>query len=233
MKKMKNRVLAVIAIMAIMCMTLTGCGSKIAPADETVNALFELAAKSNASPMKDLLGFASEEDVRSTFFEEDADMELVEKLSNEFTSAGIDLSDEEIQKITDSMMAVIDKINCTAEITSESNDETVVTLTIYGYSKDNMSQIVSDAQTKMFESITEEDQMSIAGGDKEVLVKYVSQYINDFIAGISAMELNSEPVVVTVNCKKLAVDVNGKETVAWLPSNMNSFSYDIVDAIYQ
>lgn len=233
MKKIKKRVFAVIAIMTIMCMALTGCGSKIAPADETVSALFELAAKSNAAPMKDLLGFASEEDVRNTFFEEGADMELVEKLSSEFTSAGVNLSDEEIQEITDSMMTVLNKINYTAEIISESSDETVVTLKIYGYSKDNLNQTVSDAQTKMFESITEEDQMTIMGGDEEVLKKYILQYINDFVAGISAAELNSKPVEVTVSCKKLAVDVSGKETIAWLPSDMNSFSKEVEAAMFQ
>lgn len=233
MEKIKKRVFAVIAIMTIMCMTLTGCGSKIAPADESVSALFELAAKSNAAPMKDLLGFASEEDVRNTFFEEDADMELVEKLSSEFTSAGVDLSDEEIQEVTDSMMTVLNKINYTAEIISESSDKTVVTLKVYGYSKDNLNQSVSNAQTKMFESITEEDRMAIIGGDEEILKKYILQCINDFVAGISATELNSEPVEVTVSCKKLAVDVSGKETIVWLPSDMNSFSKEVEAAMFQ
>lgn len=233
MKKMKKRVLAVVATMAIMCMTLTGCGSKMAPADETVSALFELAAKSNAAPMKDLLGFASEEDVRSAFFEEGADMELVDELSSELASAGVDLSDEEVQEITDSMMAVLDKINYTTEITSESSDQTVVTLKVYGYSMDDMTQVMVDASNKMMESVTEEDQMAIMGGDTEVLTKYMQQYLNDFLAGLSAMELNTEPVEVTVNCEKLAVDVSGKETAAWLPSDMNGFSNDIEAAMFQ
>lgn len=233
MKKAKKRVFAVITILAIMCMTLTGCGSKIAPADETVIALFELAAKNNATPMKDLLGFASEEDVRSTFFEEGADIELADKLSSELTSADIDLSDEEIKKITDSMTAVLNKINYTAEITSESRDETVVTLKIYGYSTNDLNQIMNDAKAKMAESITEEDQIAIVGGDEEVLTKYIQQYISDFLTGISAVELNAEPVEVTVSCKKFAVDVNGKETIAWLPSDMNSFSKKIETAMFQ
>ncbi|MDE5908896.1 MAG: hypothetical protein K2H52_09200 [Lachnospiraceae bacterium] len=233
MKKMTKKVLAVVATMAIMCMTLTGCGSKMAPADQTVSALFELAAKSNAAPMKDLLGFASEEDVRSAFFEEGANTELVDELSSQLTSAGVNLSDEELQEITDSMMAVLDKINYTTEITSESSDQVTVSLKIYGYSLDDMNQVMIDASTTMMNSITEEDQLAVAGGDTEVLTKYMQQYISDFLAGLSAMELKTEPVDVTVVCEKLAVDVSGKETVAWLPSDMNTFSSQIDAAMFQ
>ncbi|MBD5547870.1 MAG: hypothetical protein HDQ97_10795 [Lachnospiraceae bacterium] len=233
MKKMKKRVLAVIAIMAIMCMTLTGCGTKMAPADETVSALFELTAKSNAAPMKDLLGFASEEDVRSTFFEEGADMELVDELSSELSNAGVDLSDEEVQEITDSIVAVLDKVNYTTEITSESSDKTVVTLKVYGYSMSDMNQAMMDAQAKMLDSLTEDDQIAIMGGDMEVMSKYMQQYLNDFLTELSDMELSTEPVEITVNCERLAVDVNGKETVAWLPNDMDGFSNDIAAAMFQ
>ena len=73
MNKFKTKALAIIAAMATLCMTLTGCGEKLAPADQTIGALFELAAKDNPAKMKDLLGFASEDDVRSAFFEEGAD----------------------------------------------------------------------------------------------------------------------------------------------------------------
>lgn len=233
MKKMTKKVLAVVASMAIMCMTLTGCGSKMAPANETVGALFELAAKSNPAPMKDLLGFASEEDVYSAFFEEGAETELVDELSSQLTSAGVNLTEEELQEITDSMTAVLNKINYTTEITSESSDQVTVSLKIYGYSLDDMNQVMIDASTTMVNSITEEDQLAAAGGDTEVLTKYMQQYISDFLAGLSAMELKTEPVEVTVVCEKLAVDVSGKETAAWLPSDMNTFSNQIDEAMFQ
>ena len=159
MKKVK-KVLAVVAAVAVMCMPLTGCGEKLVPADQTVGALFELAAKDNAAPMKDLLGFASEEDVSSAFFEEGADVELVDELKNELSSAGVELSDEDVQDLTDSMMTMLGKITYTAEITSESNDQTVVTLKINGFSYDEMTQIMMDAATKMTDSLTAEDQES-------------------------------------------------------------------------
>lgn len=233
MKKMKNKVLAVIATMAVLCMTLTGCGEKLVSADQTVGALFELAAKGNAAPMQDLLGFESEADVRSAFFEDGAETELVDGLKNQFTSAGLELSDEELQELTDSILAVLDKITYTAEITSEDKDTTVVTLKVNGYSSDALDQVVLDATNTFIESITEEDQIAIADGDEELLTSYLKQYLDNIMSGFTAMEPNAEAVEITVTCEKLSVDVSGKEKTAWLPSDMDSFSYDVAAAMFQ
>lgn len=233
MKKKKKKVLTVIATIAIMCITLTGCGAKMAPADETISALFELTAKSNAAPMKDLLGFTSEEDVYNTFFEEGSDTKMIDELRSQFAEAGIELSDEEIQEYTDSMMATFGKINYSSEITSESSDQIVVTLEVYGYFASDLYQVSADAQSKMLERISEDDQIAVMAGDTEILSKYMQQYFEEYLAGLSTLKLSTEPVKITVNCEKLAVDVNGKETVAWLPSDMNKFSKDIEAAIFQ
>ena len=233
MKKKKKKVLTVIATIAIMCITLTGCGAKMAPADETISALFELTAKSNAAPMNDLLGFTSEEDVYNTFFEEGSDTKMIEELRSQFAEAGIELSDEEIQEYTDSMMATFGKINYSSEITSESSDQIVVTLEVYGYFASDLYQVSADAQSKMLERISEDDQIAVMSGDTEILSKYMQQYFEEYLAGLSTLKLSTEPVKITVNCEKLAVDVNGKETVAWLPSDMNKFSKDIEAAIFQ
>lgn len=233
MKKKKKKVLTVIATIAIICITLTGCGAKMAPADETISALFELTAKSNAAPMKDLLGFTSEEDVYNTFFEEGSDTKMIDELRSQFAEAGIELSDEEIQEYTDSMMATFGKINYSSEITSESSDQIVVTLEVYGYFASDLYQVSADAQSKMLERISEDDQIAVMAGDTEILSKYMQQYFEEYLAGLSTLKLSTEPVKITVNCEKLAVDVNGKETVAWLPSDMNKFSKDIEAAIFQ
>ncbi len=232
MKKFK-KILAVVAAMAVMCMPLTGCGEKLAPADQTVGALFELAAKNNAAPMKDLLGFASDEDVRSAFFEESANVELVDELKDELSSAGVELSDEDVQELTDSMMTMLGKITYTAEITSESGDQTVVTLKVNGFSYDEMTQIMVDASNRMVESLTEEDQAAIYEGDMEVFNSYMQSYIKDFMSGLAAMEPSSEASEITVTCEKLKVDVSGKEKVAWLPSSMDGFSSDIESVMFK
>lgn len=231
MKKLK-KMLAIVAAMAVLCMTLTGCGEKLTPADQTISALFELASKNNTAPMKELLGFASDEDVRSAFFEEGADVELVDELKNELASAGVELSDEEVQDLTDSLEVMLGKLTYTAEITSEDKDVTVVTLKVNGFSYDEMSQVIMDAANTMMESITEEDQIAVANGDMEVFNKYMQQYVKDFVAGLAAMEPTADPVEFTVNCEKLSVEVSGKDKVAWLPSDMEAFSTDVENAMF-
>lgn len=63
----EKRLVAVAVVMVMVCMMLTGCGKKAAPADQTIDALFELYIKDNATPMKDLLGFETEEAVVEAF----------------------------------------------------------------------------------------------------------------------------------------------------------------------
>lgn len=232
MKKLK-KLLAVVATMAVVCMTLTGCGEKLPPADQTISSLFELAAKNNAAPMKDLLGFASEEEVRSAFFEEGADVELVDELKNELESAGVELSEEDVQDLTDSLEAMLNKINYTAEITSQDKDTTVVTLKVNGFSYNEMTNVIMDAANTMMESITEEDQIAIQNGDMEVFNNYMQQYVKDFVAGLAALEPSADPVEFTVTCEKLSVEANGKDKVAWLPSDMDGFSVDVENAMFQ
>ena len=232
MKKLK-KLLAVVATMAVVCMTLTGCGEKLPPADQTISSLFELAAKNNAAPMKDLLGFASEEEVRSAFFEEGADVELVDELKSELESAGVELSEEDVQDLTDSLETMLNKITYTAEITSQEKDTTVVTLKVNGFSYEEMTNIIMDAANTMMESITEEDQIAIQNGDMEVFNNYMQQYVKDFVAGLAALEPTADPVEFTVYCEKLSVEVNGKDKVAWLPSDMDGFSVDVENAMFQ
>ena len=62
MRNMKRNFAVLAAtVMAVCSIALTGCQQKLEPADQVVGALYELSVKENATPMKDLLGFASEE----------------------------------------------------------------------------------------------------------------------------------------------------------------------------
>ena len=234
MKRVTKKLLAVVAAMAVLCMTLTGCGgSKLDPADQTIGALFELAAKDNTTPMKNLLGFESDDAVRSAFFEEGYNMGWADQLKDALVSAGVEMSDADIQDLTDSLTAMMNKVTYTAEITSEEKDKTVVTLKVNGYSMSEMNDVMMDAANAMSESLTEEDQLAIMEGDTELLSSYMQQYLKDFLAGLGALETSAEPSEITVNCEKLAVEVNGKPTVAWLPSDMTKFANDVQNAIFK
>ena len=241
MRKTGMKLVAVVTAMVMMCMAFTGCGQKLAPADQTVSALLDLAIDGKTEPMMTLLGFESEEDVYNAFFEYGAavahDTEIVDELKDEFESRGLEIAEEEVQGFSDAMTALIEKVTYTAEITSEDKDVVVVTVKVNGISEDELEQIMMDAATVMSDSLTEnlteEDALAIMDGDMSVVTPYMQQYLKDIIAGISTMEPVAEPYEFDVTCEKLAVEVGEKEKVAWLPSDMNDFEDEVEAAIYQ
>lgn len=232
MKSVKRKFLTVIAAAAVMVMALTGCGEKLAPANETVSALFELSAKDNAEPMMELLGFASKEDANNAFFVEGTSVELADEIKSQVADLGVAIDESEIQEFSDAMLAMADKLAYTAEITSEEKDKVTVTMNVTGFSYEAVVQVTADAMTAMMESVTQEDQLAIAEGDMDLLASYMSQYLKDITAGMSALE-PTETVTFTVPCERLRIDVSGEEKIAWLPSDMEQFSKDVEGAVYQ
>ncbi|MBQ2935668.1 MAG: hypothetical protein IJD96_05450 [Lachnospiraceae bacterium] len=233
MKRTKRTLTAIVAMMALVCMMLAGCGAKSAPADQSVNALFELYAKNNAAPMQELLGFESVEAVNAAFVEEDAEVDVLAEMTSIIEDADVEMTEEEIQSFTDSLMGMVNKASATAEITSEDGDYTTVTLQVYGFSSEEMMTIITDCATAMTESITEEDAIAIGEGDMEVYNKYMKQYITDFVNGMAAMDPVAEPVEVVVECEKQLVEVNGKEQAEWMPVDMDGFCADVDAAMFQ
>ncbi len=215
-------------------MALAGCGSaELAPANQTVGAIFELTAKSNMTPMKDLLGFASEDDVRSTFLAEGSDSDdLVSQFQAQFTAEGVTMSDESVKEFADVLEEILARLTYTTEIISEDKETVVVSLKVNSYSAADMEQVTLDALTAMQERLTEEDQMAIMNGDNDILTSYMEGYFSDLVSGLSAMEISSEPVAIEVSCEKMLVDVSGKEKTAWMPSDLGGFYEDIEASIF-
>ncbi|MDE7446597.1 MAG: zinc-ribbon domain-containing protein [Lachnospiraceae bacterium] len=203
------------------------------PADKTVAALFEVYVKNNAGPMQELLGFTSEEDVYQAFYEKGIDMKLASQLSVELVDAGITFSDDEMEELLDSYIKFLSKAECTAEIKNENDDGIFVALEVYGFSFDEMTQAMLDASERMVNSITYEDQLAFAAGETEVLSAYMQQYMKDLFDKLSELEINTEPVEVIVYCEKVSINVSGTERIVYLPSDLDSFSYDIGDAVFQ
>ena len=232
MKKMKKS-LAIVAMTIVLSISATGCGQKLAPADQTISALFELVAQDNAASMTGLLGFASEQEARSAFIEEGEDLSMAEIVADAVESAGIDMSEEDKADLTQTMTNMVNKISYTAEITSESSDSVEVTLHVNGFKLDDLTNVMMDATNAMQENMTEEDAVAIQSGDMDVYNKYMNQYVKDFIAGLGGLEVNPDTVDIVVSCEKLAVEAESGKKVAWLPSNMNKFSNDVSDAILQ
>lgn len=242
MRSTKKKLMAVMTAVAVMGMSLMGCGEKLTPADQNVSALFELSAKNNPAPMMELLGYENEEDVYNAFFEEgiaaaEEDAEIIEELKSEFETMGLEITDEELQEFSDAITALVNKVTYTTEITSEDKDTTVVTVKVNGLSEAELEQIMMDAATVMSENLTEnlteEDALAIMDGDMSVVTPYMQQYLQDVIAGINAMEPVADVYEFEVTCQKLAVEVGDKEKVAWLPADMNDFEDEVEAAIYQ
>lgn len=234
MRRLKKKILTAIAALSVACMALAGCGSaELAPANQTVGAIFELTAKSNMTPMKDLLGFASEDDVRSTFLAEGSDSDdLVSQFQAQFTAEGVTMSDESVKEFADVLEEILARLTYTTEIISEDKETVVVSLKVNSYSAADMEQVTLDALTAMQERLTEEYQMAIMNGDNDILTSYMEGYFSDLVSGLSAMEISSEPVAIEVSCEKMLVDVSGKEKTAWMPSDLGGFYEDIEASIF-
>ncbi|MCM1135862.1 MAG: hypothetical protein NC400_09850 [Clostridium sp.] len=229
----KKKILAVVSALTVASAALTGCGGEqLIPADQTIGAIFELTAKNNPAPMKDLLGFASEEDVKSTFLAESTDQELVEQFQEQFSAEGLNMSNESVQAFADALEGMLGKLTYTAEITSEEKNKVVVSLKVNSFSADDMTQVTADALVAMQEKLTEEDQMAIMNGDTDVLTSYMEGYFADLVAGLSALELSEDAVDIEVPCEKMLVDVSGKDKTAWMPSDLSGFYDDIENCIF-
>lgn len=229
MKNMKTKLVLILAAVMMFSVLLTGCQSKIPPADQTMTAMYNLVVKEDAAPMKDLLGFASEDDVRSSMLSKDY-TGVAETFKNEFTGAGIDFSDEEIQQMSDTMKGLMNKLTCTAEIQGQAKDETTVVLKVTGYSNADMTKVMSDLITETQSNMDQETAKAIMSGDEEAAKKLMQDVIKQFITKIGEMEPSTETTDVTVKCKKMKVEVSGKEKIAWMPEDTNKLVSDLQSA---
>ena len=197
------------AVMMICSVALTGCQSKLVPADQVVGAMYELTVKENATPMKDLLGFASEDDVRASLLTDD------------------------YEEMSDTMSKLLNKLSYTAEIQDEGKDETTVLLKVTGYSSDDMNQIMTDLMTEIQTNMDEETLTALMTGDEEATMALMQDVIKQVIAKFGEMEPTTETTDVTVKCEKMKVEVSGKEKVSWMPSDMDKFVDDLENASFK
>lgn len=234
MRNMRKKIaLAAATVMTVCSIALTGCQSKLAPADQVVGALYELTIKNNAVPMKDLLGFASEEDVKSALMEEGADEDLVSMFKTEFESAGIEFSDAELQEMTTAVQGLVDKLGYTAEIKDETKDAVNVTLKVKSFSMSDMEKILVDIVTDMQTNMDEETMAAIMAGDQAAMQKLMQDAVKEFMSKLGGMEPAEEPVELTIKCERVKVNVSGKDKVAWMPLDLSKFSEDVNNASFK
>lgn len=233
MKNMKKKLAVIAAAVVMTCsVVLTGCQQKLVPADQVVGAMYDLVVKDNAVPMKDLLGFASEDDVRSSLME-DGDTKLADMFKDEFASYGMEFDETELQEMSDTMEGLLAKLSYTAEITEESKDSTTVVLKVTGYSSSDLEAIMMDLMTEMQTNMDEETMAALASGDEEATMKVMQDVIKQYVVKAGEMEPSAETTDITVKCEKMKVDVSGKEKVSWMPVDMDKFSTDLDNSTFR
>ena len=226
MRNMKRNFAVLAAtVMAVCSIALTGCQQKLEPADQVVGALYELSVKENATPMKDLLGFASEEDVKTALVDDSAETDLVSMFKSEFEAAGIEFSDEEVEEMSNALQGLIDKLDYSTEITDQSKDETTVLLKVKSYSMTDMQNIMVDVMTDMQNNIDEDTAAAIMAGDEDAVKQYMTK--------IGEMEPSEEMTELTIKCQRVKVDVSGKEKIAWMPQDLSKFSDEVNNATFK
>lgn len=233
MKRMKKLAALLLAVMMICSMALMGCGAKLDPADQVIGAMYELALRDNATPLKDLLGFESEDDVRASIMEDGGENGLLESVKAQFEAYDVEVTDEELQGMIDSVQSMLAKLTYTAEITEESKDKTTVVLKVNGFSMQEIQDVMLSTQESEMAKLTEEQQMAIAGGDTDALREFVVSFMTEYMKNVAALEPSAETTDITVECEKLKLDVSSKEKVAWLPSDVNKFAQDVENAVFR
>lgn len=232
MKSMKKKLAVLLAAIMMISVILTGCQSKPAPADQTVKALFDLVVQDNAAPMKDLLGFASEDDVRSSLLPSDY-VGIADMVSQQFENSGVKFTDDEVKAMTDTLKGLMNKLTCTASIQSQSKDETTVLLKVTDYSSSDMDKIQEDILADVQKNMDQETAKKLMTGDQEATQKLMQDVMDQVIKKMADMQPSTETTDVTVKCEKLKVSVNGKDKVEWMPADMDKFESDLDAAMFK
>ena len=185
------------------------------------------------APMKDLLGFASEEDVKTALMDDSAETDLVSMFKSEFEAAGIEFSDEEVEEMSNALQGLIDKLDYSTEITDQSKDETTVLLKVKSYSMTDMQNIMVDVMTDMQNNIDEDTAAAIMAGDEDALQKLMQDAVKQYMTKIGEMEPSEEMTELTIKCQRVKVDVSGKEKIAWMPQDLSKFSDEVNNATFK
>ncbi|ASN98794.1 MAG: hypothetical protein KIC50_02320 [Enterocloster bolteae] len=183
--------------------------------------------------MKDLLGFASEEDVKTALMDDSAETDLVSMFKSEFEAAGIEFSDEEVEEMSNALQGLIDKLDYSTEITDQSKDETTVLLKVKSYSMTDMQNIMVDVMTDMQNNIDEDTAAAIMAGDEDALQKLMQDAVKQYMTKIGEMEPSEEMTELTIKCQRVKVDVSGKEKIAWMPQDLSKFSDEVNNATFK
>ena len=145
MKNMHIRGLLFAALILAMTV-LAGCSRKPEAApDQVAEALFELLFKDDTAPMQEILGGASEEDVRRDFFGGDGGASVARQIQSEMGALGPVLTEEEARNLYDGIREVLGRLDFSASLVSEEDGRAVVSAQIGYYGMDAVTDVLTEA----------------------------------------------------------------------------------------
>mgnify|MGYP005783237813 FL=1 len=125
---------------------LAGCSRKPEAApDQVAEALFELLFKADTAPMQEILGGASEEDVRRDFLGGDGGASVARQIQSEMEALGPVLTEEEARNLYDGIREVLGRLDFSASLVSEEDGRAVVSVQIGYYGMDPVTDVLTEA----------------------------------------------------------------------------------------
>lgn len=218
MKKTRRIPALLLAMLMLFSVMLTSCGKKeeIAAPDEVAVALYEMILKDDASAFVELFGYADEASARKDMgLEGSIYDELATELTSQFSSAGMTVSNEEMQDFVEAFMKMFNEVKFTA-VTKESDEKAgsaVVTCTVSTFDPEALTQAMTEAMNNVDPSIMESGDMDAAFG---TILKAIAGVISDIKPTDNTADFD-------VDFELTEMEVNGKNKKVWVPKDAAEF----------
>ena len=225
MKSLRT-VLALLLSVAL-TLPLAGCRPAAEEKKETADpagmatALFDLMAHDSASPLCAALGTeATEASVRDTFLPDDLYAPVAEQMTELYASMGITVSEEDAALLSDAVLSMMDKIQCTAQVTELDEEAGTATVTV------EVTTFPADSFTRAARSAVDNmDLTAFLSGD---LSATFSQVLRAVAEALSALEPSAETRSAAVPFVRQEVTVGTETETVWMPESIDGFSEQIL-----
>ena len=215
--KQTRRIPALLLAMVMLCsLALTGC-KKEAPvaADKVAEAIFEMILKDDPSKAVELFGYADESEARADMgLDGSVYEELAGEMTKQFSDAGVNITEEEMQDFIDAFMKMFSVVQFTAKV-KDSDDKAgtaVVTCTVNTFDPEALTQAMTEAMNEVDPNLLVED-MDAAFG----------QILSVMAGVIGEIKPTDKTADFDVDFELTDMDISGKTKKVWVPKDAAEF----------
>lgn len=213
---------------ALLCsLMLTSCKAEPpAQPDQVAVGMYELFIKDDAAKMCELFGYASEEEARTDLIGEAGELHesVLEGLVVEMQSMGLDMTEEDLKPLLDATMAMLGKLEFTAEVAEI--DEKAKTATVTGKIDCYDPQIVAQKSENIMTDLMASMDMNLLTTE-EGFMEFMKAYLAEYAAAMHTLEPSGETREFAVPFELAMTEINGKDKEVWLPVDANQFGMDL------